>query len=142
MKIAAIFDLDGTLCDGTHRQHFIDELNDWDSWYDQLILDKINNWCLDLVLRAKKADFYIIMLTARRFIPQVAQDTELWLDYHDIPYDILIGKDPADKRPAHEFKKEAYENLQSRYDVRFAIDDEIENANMWLSVGVPCHFCG
>lgn len=141
MLVSAIFDLDGTLCNGDHRQHYIDE-NNWDDWYDKLLLDSVNHWCLDLVLRAKKANFYVIMLTARKFTAQVERDTEMWLDYHDIPYDILIGKDPSDPRKCHEFKKEAYENLQSRHDVRFAIDDQIENAEMWLSVGVPCHFCG
>ncbi len=137
---AAIFDLDGTLCNTAHKQHLVDV--DWDAWHDKILLDSINNWCLDLICRSRKNDFFIILLTARKFDFQVETDSKLWLDYHDIPFDLLIGKDPSDKRPSHEFKKEVYENLKSRYDVRFAIDDEIENANMWLSAGVPCHYCG
>lgn len=140
MKTAAIFDLDGTLCCTKHKKHLVDV--NWDEWYDKILLDGVNHWCLDLILRAKKAGFYIILLTARKFAPQVEQDTKLWLEYHDIPYDILIGKDPSDNRPSHVYKKEVYENLKSRHNVRFAVDDEIENAEMWISVGIPCHFCG
>ena len=140
MEIAAIFDLDGTLCNGDHRQHLVDV--DWDEWHDRILLDKVNNWCLDLILRSIKNEFYVILLTARKFTSQVEQDTKLWLEYHDVPHHMLIGKDPSDTRPSHEYKKEVYENLQSRYDIKFAIDDEIENAKMWTSVGVPCHFCG
>lgn len=140
MEKAAIFDLDGTLCCTKHKSHLVDV--DWDEWHNRILLDKVNNWCLDLVLRAVKNNYYVILLTARKFTPQVEQDTKLWLEYHDIPYSILIGKDPSDHRPSHEYKREVFQNLSSRYNIRFAIDDEIENAEMWLSVGVPCHFCG
>lgn len=140
MKKAAIIDLDGTLCCTKHKQHLVD--TNWDLWHQYIVFDDMNEWCYQVVQKAKEADYTVILLTARRFSPEVAYDTKLWLAKHNVPYDMLIGKNPNDNRPSHEYKKEELQKLQKSYAIQFAIDDEIENCKMFVSMGIPCHFCG
>jgi len=49
VRKAIIVDLDGTLSDSSHRQHFMTgKKKDWKGFYSALEQDPPNKWCVEL----------------------------------------------------------------------------------------------
>lgn len=136
-KRAGVIDLDGTLCNVSYKENF-----DHESFLDRVSFDKINQWCLDLLYEMRSHHVDIILLTARRFHPQVMRETEMWLINNEIPHDLLIGKSPESKLSSPDYKRKVLHTHLSDYKILFAVDDNIEVCKMWVSEGIPCHYCG
>ncbi len=82
-------------------------------------------------------ELLVVLLTAR---PTKVRDlTLLWLERHDVRWDLLVMRDGGDFRPSHEAKREAVHALQRvGFDLRLALDDDPRNATMFRAEGVPC----
>lgn len=104
-----IWDLDGTLSDGTHRLHLLPKTDphlarSWDEFNGQAINDGsfINN--IELLRSQYEAGFHIIILTGRNEV--VRGDTEKWLARNNVPYHELKMRGYDDNRKDTSLKEE------------------------------------
>lgn len=113
-------DVDGTLANGEHREHFVkQEKKDWDSYYALLGNDKP----IDLVVRwiqELKKEFTICLLSGRPDIYQI--ETMSWMRKHGVEYDWLFMRSGGDKRPDVMVKSDFLKHLPKEK-IEFAIDD-------------------
>ncbi len=133
---SVVFDVDGVLSDASWRQFYLDgPTKEWDEFFgacgdDPLIVENATmGWSL-------APELTIILLTARP--GWVRPQTLEWLRTQPIRWDLLV------MRPSHEvggsdgFKRRAIEGLQEYgYDIRFAIDDDMNNVTMLRGLGIP-----
>lgn len=143
MEKAIIIDLDGTLSDSTHRQHFMTQpKKDWKSFYVALKDDPPHKWCVVLLHLFHLCGYSIILVTGRPWEPQIQVDTEQWLKRNEIEYENLFAREAGDFRPDHVIKKEIYENkIKPHYDVLFCVDDRKQVTKMWREIGLTCLQC-
>ena len=140
---AIIVDLDGTLCNNTHRQHLYDkEHKDWKLINEESKYDLVNNWCLEIVNLFSLNGYKIIFLTGRS--AHAWDVTEDWLNRNVGPgVDwMLLMREKKDKRPDTDSKTEIFVNeIAPFYDVLFAIDDRKPVVDMWRNMNIPCLDC-
>ena len=142
-KTAIICDLDGTLCDTSHRLHFITDpkkKKDWDAFYAGMVDDPINIWCDTIVHLASQNGIAILYVTGR---PDTYCGVTLnWLRQHDCPINGLYMRKEKDNREDSVVKKEIYETqLKDNYDVLFCLEDRSQVVKMWRSLGLVCLQC-
>lgn len=137
---SVIVDLDGTLCNTDHRQHFMKQTpKDWKSFYANLSKDKPNKWCLDLIYQLHP-EYTIIFVSGRP--SELWQETMFWLnDFITFNYELFM-------RPSGDFRKdsivkiELYNNsIKPKYDVQFCIDDRKQVVDAWREIGLTCLQC-
>ena len=142
-----IFDLDGTLCDFTHRKHIIPESQytdrnaRWKDFYDECINDKPYEWCLKLI-HSISYDLDIIFLTSRN--EYARQATELWLKRYNLPTDYLFMR-PDDNflTSSCELKIDIYkEQIEPYWNTLFVVDDLLDVINAFNRIGVRGLYCG
>lgn len=141
-----IVDLDGTLCDITHRKKYIDGSmgkKDWEKFYENCENDEVNDFCSKLILSLKYSSYQIlpIFITGRPEKIRIA--TDRWLYHHLLVHNPFIFMRPdGDFRPDYIVKKEIYEReIKGKYDVLFAIDDRQQVVDMWREEGLVCLQC-
>jgi hypothetical protein len=134
---SVVVDLDGTLSDATGRLHHLERRpKDWDGFFaaaaDDPLIDQIAR-LVELLDRG----LLVVLLTAR---PTKTRDlTLLWLERHDVRWDLLVMREAGDFRPAHEVKLDAVRALRGvGFDLRLAVDDDPRNAAMFRTEGIPC----
>jgi hypothetical protein len=136
-----IIDLDGTLCDCTHRRHFLDEKRpDWRSFNESMREDGLNSWCLDLIHAMGNAGFKILLVSGRG--DDFRDATVDWLQKYAVPYDLLAMRPAKDNRKDSLVKFELYQKLiEPQYDVHFVVDDRKQVVDMWRELGLTCLQC-
>ena len=135
---AVIFDMDGVLANGDHRQHLLNKRGkkDWKGFFARAGDDAL----IEEVARLTKLldrDLSVVLLTAR---PTTIQDlTVEWLERFDIRWDLLVMRRDGDFSPSPDAKRHALEQLRERgFGVLLAFDDDRRNVDMFHSEGVPC----
>lgn len=124
-----IVDIDGTLSDGKHREHFVEGegKKDWKTYYSLLHLDTP----IDLVVRwvrELKEEYTICIVSGR---PDTYQfETLRWLDQHQIPYDYIFMRPGNQKNPDTEVKQ-AILDLMPKEKIHQVIDDRPSVVRMW-----------
>lgn len=156
-----VFDLDGTLADDGHREHFLtghglkswDGKKDWDSYfaacYDDIPIDEVIAVMRDMAFAwdENKSNFRweIEVWTGRS--EAVREETMRWLNdfvTHDWWYksrkiQALRMRPVGDHRPACELKRQwLQEKMEKGEYVFLAFDDRDEDVEMWRSEGVTC----
>jgi uncharacterized HAD superfamily protein len=142
MKQAICVDLDGTLCDMSHRLHFIKGIGkkDWKSFDQHMAEDTLNAWCYKIVDLFSKAGIRVIYVTGRS--DAYRETTLAWLVQNKCPIDALFMRAAKDNREDTIVKKEIYENeIQGKYDVLFCVEDRASVTKMWRSLGLVCLQC-
>lgn len=136
-----IVDLDGTLCDTLHRQHFMTgEKKNWPAFYDALTEDRPNYWCLDLTRIYWDAGVDIIFVSGRP--DDYRAQTEVWLIRHCHFYDQLLMRKSGDYRKDSIVKAEIYrEHIEPYFEIKFCIDDRQQVVDMWRELGLVCLQC-
>lgn len=135
-----ICDLDGTLCNSSHRQHFMRQKpKDWESFYAAAGNDPANVE----VLRFLDASVPIrnILLVSGR--PDKYRDlTTAWLEKFKVPWHGLFMRKTGDYRSDYIVKKEIFENeIYPRCEKGtsfLCIDDRNQVVDMWRSLGLQC----
>jgi len=93
-----IFDIDGTLANNEHREHYLyppkGQKKDWVSFFRDQYLDTVFE-PIAVILRALFPYYKIILLTGRPEEERLA--TKIWLDKYAIPYRRLIMRPIACK---------------------------------------------
>ena len=140
MKDIIVFDLDGTLRDGTHRAHLVPKENlhrteSWDAFNracgkDAPIWDNIE------VLRALYQRHGIVILTS---CSEVARsETSRWLDVHGVTATHLIMRPADDHRPDTEFKEAKLREI-GLHRILCCYEDNFRVAKHIRSLGLTCH---
>jgi len=137
---AIIIDLDGTLCNTDHRQHFMQQKKkDWKSFYAGLNADPIHEWCHKIV------NFFwgshkVIFLSGRP--GEYRKNTESWLDLYRVKYNYLYMREIGDYRKDCIIKREIYlKKIKPNYNILFCIDDRKQVVDMWREEGLTCLQC-
>lgn len=131
-EAVVISDLDGTLCDLSHRKHFVETENkDWKSFFEGIGGDMLRTEVLDKVNSHKKP---VILVSARP--EQYRTVTENWLAMNHINYEFLIMREANDKRQDTEVKSDIYDKYLSKLKIEALYDDRPSVIRMWGSKGI------
>lgn len=131
---AIIVDLDGTLCDCSHRRHLAEQ-RDWKGFYEALVDDPVNEHVRVTV--EALAESYTVLLVSGRPL-DYAYHTIVWLDESAICYDELHMRKSGDSRDDTIVKREILTELRKKYDIVMAFDDRDRVVKMWRDEGIPC----
>lgn len=133
-----VVDLDGTLCDHTHRIHHLSRGQiDWEAYNSECSKDVINPAIAVLIDYYKSKDHQIVLVTGRTERHRPA--TETWLLEHKVPYNFLYMRGNHDFRPNEAFKRDVYfKNLYGAMEIILAVDDSTRVAQMWTALKIPC----
>jgi len=131
MKVA-IFDIDGTLSDSSHRLHFIQQKpQNWAAFFDAMSDDKPIPSVVEL-LRAVYRRFRVVLITGRP--TSHLQATVAWLRIHNVPFDSLYMREAEDHRADSVVKPELFKGSGIRQDdVAFVVEDRPSMCREWRS---------
>lgn len=135
---AIIIDLDGTLCDVSHRTHFVKQSPpDWQGFFDACVDDTPNPAVAALYRMARCTSHLIIYVSGR---PETHREQTLqWLNQYGLSGHVLLMRPSGDYRPDQIVKRELYEaHIAGRYDVLFTVDDRNSVVKMWRDLGLTC----
>lgn len=138
-----ICDLDGTLCDITHRLgHVQGEKKDWKTFFSLLSQDSLRKdvrqqmW--DIVQETgfeAKVRTKIIFVSARP--EKYRKDTEEWLEkIYRGPYDLLIMRNDGDSRDDTIVKSEIHDKYLKGLTIKAIFDDRPKVIRMWREKGL------
>jgi len=144
-----IFDLDGTLADGSMRLHLLpkeeDRGNDkaWEVFNTACDSDFPIWQTCDIMQALYLSGIYdIVILTGRGSVAR--KKTEEWLQQWDINYDALYMRPIGDCRPDYEFKEELIRTMLGIENVIACFDDSPSVVkhfrNMGLTVYQVCDY--
>ncbi|MFF5447898.1 hypothetical protein [Streptomyces sp. NPDC012888] len=118
----AVFDLDNTLADTAHRQHFLERRpRDWNGFFKAAPADPPLSRGIELVLRSAD-DCEVVYLTGRP--ERCRADTLEWLERHGLPEGRVWMRGNADRRPARVTKLEVLGRISRGRRVRMLVDDD------------------
>jgi FMN phosphatase YigB (HAD superfamily) len=137
---AIIIDLDGTLCNTLHRQHFmIGDKKNWSAFYDALTEDQPNEWCSQIYHRFAEI-MHVIFVSGRPDDYRV--QTQSWLAAHGFGHTWLYMRKSGDYRKDATVKVEIYRELiEPNFDVLFCLDDRQQVVDAWREIGLTCLQC-
>lgn len=141
-----VLDIDGTLADLTHREHYVDKDDpSEEDWQNFLSPEEVKK---DTPIEAAQKTISdpeftgqfekILFLTGRP--ESLRKTTKEWLNknysFHPSITDLWMRND-TDRRPASEVKKDLVEEIKKEYEGRelIFIDDETENLDMFSEYG-------
>ncbi|MFH8449266.1 hypothetical protein ACH4CD_08495 [Streptomyces fungicidicus] len=118
----AVFDLDNTLADTAHRQHFLERRpRDWDGFFAAAPQDPPLAEGLALA-REHARECEIVYLTGRP--ERCRRDTLDWLAAQRLPEGEVYMRQNADRRPARHTKLAILRRLARTRTVRVLVDDD------------------
>ncbi|MBT1188264.1 hypothetical protein HET69_30885 [Streptomyces sp. CJ_13] len=118
----AVFDIDNTLADTDHRQHFLEgRPRDWDGFFGAAPADPPLARGVELAVESA-ADCEVVYLTGRP--ERCRADTEEWLTRHGLPEGRLWMRGNQDRRPARTTKLEVLKRISRGRQVRMLVDDD------------------
>ena len=141
VKNLVLFDMDGTLCDPSHRlKKNTKGKMDWKAFNDfELVMNAPpKQGVLDMFKLLKPTNqFKLLVVTAR--MERFRKVTLDWLDRHSLfvlSKDLLMRADD-DCRPDYEVKKDMLETL-GKDQVKWIFDDRDSVVEMWRDEGLTC----
>lgn len=131
-----IVDIDGTICDASHRLHLIErQPPDWEAWYAACDADEPVIPILRVV--DALAERYVIdIITGRKEDSRAV--TEAWLKRHEVPYRDLLMRATDDRRPDAVVKREIYRARYAVGEVWLVLEDRNRVVSMWREEGLTC----
>lgn len=144
-----VIDLDGTLCDSSHRDHHARN-GDWDQFHAGCSEDEPHEDVLWLIralsYEAVMGEVEVIGCTGRNEAWRGA--TEQWLIKHEVMLDDLIMRPDHDFRPDHKLKIEMLQdwhnatepasNRRAQDRVAFVLEDREKVVEAWRDAGYNC----
>lgn len=136
--IWAIIDLDGTLCDITHRLHILSEPKKKWAEFHALLVDDIPNLAISIIMRAIRGYGVRIALCTGR--PEEYRDETMdWLRKHAIDWDRLLMR-PEGNYQSDDLVKPALaaDAGLTKDNVLFIMEDRDKMVRMWRQLGFVC----
>jgi len=133
-----IFDVDGTIANTDHRNHFLDGKKDWTGWHKAAMSDTPYWEIVDLMELAHAAGIKVVICTGRDNSQR--ESTVQWLTEHNITcYDRLFMRPEKDRRDDTVVKFEMLEQiLEEGYKPVLVFEDRDRVVNMWRDAGLKC----
>lgn len=142
-KKVVIFDVDGTLANNQHRQHFVNKSRkpDWESFFSGCDHDTPIEQMIELFKTLKEVEKFKMVLVSGR--PERCRSaTEKWLHENNIFFDALYMRLDGDRRQDFIIKQEILSSIVSKGDeILFSVDDRNETVKMWRDNNVICLQC-
>ena len=142
-----IIDLDDCLFDSRHLGKYLPERADdregWDLFQEKMNDCKVNEY-IDTLIKAFMYETHceIIFITGREGNKRMKEITEENLKKLGYLIDNVYYRKEGDYRRSAEVKKEIYlEHIRNKYNVLFAIDDDVENIKMFQKLGINTLHC-
>lgn len=134
---AVIVDVDGTLVDvSSVRHHVTGPKRNFDAFHSASADCPPIAQTLTWVEEMHDAGHHILVVTAR--MEKWRNLTQAWLDRHlPRPHTELVMRRDGDYRPDNVVKREIHAKLASRYQIRFAADDNPNVIALWEELGIP-----
>ncbi|MEU2132006.1 hypothetical protein [Streptomyces sp. NPDC018352] len=118
----AVFDLDGTLADSGHRQHYLEgRRRDWDGFFAAAVDDPPLTEGVRLALDSARS-CEVRYLTGRP--ERCRRDTVAWLAEQGLPEGRVYMRRDGDRRPARHTKLEILKRLGREREIRMLVDDD------------------
>ncbi|MFG3200496.1 hypothetical protein [Streptomyces sp. NPDC048192] len=118
----AVFDLDNTLADTAHRQHFLETRpKNWAAFFAAAPADPPLAEGVALALDSAR-ECEVVYLTGRP--ERCRRDTLDWLAAHGLPEGRVHMRGDADRRPARFTKLEILRRLAQTREIRVLVDDD------------------
>lgn len=134
MKNIILCDIDGTVANNDHRQHFLEGKKDWDSFFDALDKDEPIFTIINKVIEENNSGREIIFLTGRP--ERYRETTEIWLiKYFNFEFKLLMRND-NDQRGKLEIKKEIFRSYFNINDIYYVIENDIDLLKMWVELSL------
>ena len=134
MKKIILCDIDGTIANNDHRQHFLEGKKDWDGFFSELINDEPIFPIINKVIEEHDAGKDIIFLTGRP--ERYRYSTTLWLkEYFNFELKILMRKN-TDRRSKLITKKEIFEQNFNQEHIDCIIDNDKDLLKMWEEMDI------
>ena len=134
-----IFDIDGTLANISHRQHWVaTKPRNWVAFKQGIPHDKPHDdiiWLLKILSTATR----IMIVSGREGSEISKKHTEDWLHQHNIAYEELHMRPDKDYRDDSIVKREILADLRARHgEPLMVFDDRDRVVKMWREEGVRC----
>ena len=143
MTKAIIVDCDGTLVDvRSIRHHLIPPtpkpkgwFKDFHAFHTESVSMPVIQSTKDAVTRAHMMGVDVVVVTARRHMYR--HHTAWFLALNGIHSDALIMRGNKDGRPDYEVKADMLKQIQARWDVLHAYDDNPSIIKLWKENNIP-----
>lgn len=134
MKIA-VFDLDGTLADISHRTHYIlGPEKDWGAFFGLVSKDKPIEASCTILRTLAMSGFTIWIMSGRS--DATRDQTVAWLRKHGVVFDELLMRSEGDRTPDHELKRSWVNSpLVPREHIKMVFEDRSRVVQMWREEG-------
>ena len=131
-KNIVICDIDGTVANNDHRQHFLEGKKDWDGFFSNLINDKPIHQIINKVKDLESQGNKIAFLTGRP--ERYRAETKRWLDiYFSFEYLLLMRKD-NDRRDKQKIKLEIFENNFTTDQITICFENDLGLIELWKKI--------
>lgn len=137
MKLCYIFDIDGTIANGSHRLHYIQKTpKDWSGYFAACDKDEPVFHIINLA-RACSAQASVIYVSGRS--DECADLTRAWLRAHHLPSGTLYMRKAGDHRDDSILKIELLNQIRTDgFRPIMAFDDRDRVVAAWRAAGIPC----
>lgn len=138
---ALIYDLDGTVCDISHRQHHVlkseGKKPNWRAFFSEMHKDKVNQVVADIIIKYHNSGMATVACSGR---PSDYRDkTIAWLESNFIPYKNLFMRPEKDSRHDYIIKEILLDfEILTRYRPFFVLDDRNQVVDLWRRRGLTC----
>lgn len=135
---AIICDLDGTLCNISHRQSYVQSKpKNWKAFHQALSKDILYEFCAEMLQMYHERGYAILLVTGRP--EEYKCQTQQWLKDHKIQYDALWMRKSGDFRKDFLIKKEIFQDsIRDLYRIIFVLEDRYQVVKMWREQGLTC----
>lgn len=139
-KPIILIDVDGSLCEGSHREHFITLENgrtkkDWYGYFTEMVYDEPIQFVIDWVNELAK-DHTICIVSGRPDTYQL--ETLYWLRFvGKVHFDYVFMRRGSDRRPDVDVKSEILTKLP-KDQIVLILDDRPVVCRMWKENGLKC----
>ena len=134
MSKLILCDVDGTVADNSHRQHFLEGKKDWEGFFSTLLQDEPIFPIINKVIQDHKNGKKIVFLTGR---PERYRDkTTEWLQrFFEFKFELIMRKD-NDQRHKLIVKEELFNSYVKEKSVHIVYENDLELIKMWKSMGL------
>jgi len=131
----AVFDLEGTITDCSHRLHHYKK-GEYDIWNGKLYLDPVNKDGLKYLIDHYSLGHKIIVVTAKN--ESYAKEVDEWIKKMKLhtTIDKIIYRERLDSRPSVNVKSDILKGLMKKYEIVASYDDRPENIQLMKGMGL------